>query len=325
MRVVPAATLILTVLNEQHSLPDFLLSLSAQEQLPEEIVVVDGGSTDATASLFMEWDAPVGCTLRVIVSPGANISEGRNQAVVAASHDRILVTDAGTSLDPQWASRMLAAFDGTDSPDVVSGFFTPTGETLVERAIAFAVTPRLTEVDPATFLPSSRSIGFTRDAWKAAGGYPEWLDYCEDLVFDLKLKELGHVFTFEGGAIVTWSARPTIRDFMKQYYRYARGDGKAGLWSKRHAARYGAYLVGAVLLALSFVWPWAALVLAFCAAVYLSKFWKRVWLARGAFGPGLVRGLLLVPVIVVAGDLAKMAGYPVGLRWARSRAAAGQG
>ena len=31
--------------------------------------------------------------------------------------------------------------------------------------------------------------------------------------------------------------------FWTQYYRYARGDGKADLWRKRHAARYVVYLV----------------------------------------------------------------------------------
>ena len=317
MKVVPGATLVLTVLNEQSSLPDFLISLSAQESLPSEIVVVDGGSTDATVAIFETWSVPAVCTLRVIVSPGANISEGRNHAIEAASNSRIIVTDAGTHLDKRWASFMLAAFDAPPSPDIVSGFFTPTGDTLMERSIAFTVTPRLAEIDPLTFLPSSRSIGFTRGAWAAAGGYPEWLDYCEDLLFDLKLKELGYQFHFEGDARVTWSARPSLSAFMKQYYRYARGDGKAGLWAKRHMARYSAYVVGVGLLAVTIVWPWAAIALVAGVGGYMSKFWGRVWRGRKTFGSGLFAALLLVPVIVVAGDLAKMTGYPVGLKWKR--------
>ena len=42
---------------------------------------------------------------------------------------------------------------------------------------------------PARFLPSSRSVAFRKSAWTAIGGYPAWLDYGEDIVFDLALQE----------------------------------------------------------------------------------------------------------------------------------------
>jgi GT2 family glycosyltransferase len=311
------ATLVLTVLNESASLPAFLASLERQESLPAEVVIVDGGSTDDTISVIACWQPPAGCTVTVVQSPGANISTGRNLAIARAARGRILATDAGTSLDPGWAARLLNAFDAPGSPDVVSGFFRPTGGTLLERSIAFTVTPRLAEVDGARFLPSSRSIGFTRDAWASAGGYPEWLDYCEDLVFDLRLKELGLRFAFVPEAWVTWSARSSITAFMTQYYRYARGDGKADLWRKRHAARYGAYGLGVVLAVVAFAQPLALIVLAAGAGGYLAKFWRRLWRGRDEFGAGLTAGLAIVPVIVVAGDLAKMVGYPAGLWWRR--------
>ena len=45
-------------------------------------------------------------------------------------------------------------------------------------------------------------------------------------------------------AIAHFRPRSSLRAFFKQYYRYSRGDGKADLWRKRHAIRYGAYAVG---------------------------------------------------------------------------------
>jgi glycosyltransferase involved in cell wall biosynthesis len=307
----------MTVLNEEGSLRGFLASLSAQTVTPAEIVVVDGGSTDATVALFEAWQAPAGCTVRVIVSPGANISEGRNQAIGASAHERILVTDAGTVLDPRWAELMLAGFDRTPAPDVVSGFFAAHGDTFVERTIATTITPHLSEIDGATFLPSSRSLGVTRAAWTAAEGYPEWLDYCEDLVFDLRMRELGFEFVFVGDAIVTWTARSSLASFMKQYYRYARGDGKAGLWRKRHIARYSAYAVGLVLLVASIAKPLLLVLLVVGFFAYNLKFWRRIAQGRGRFGTALLPALALGSVVVVSGDLAKMAGYPAGLAWRR--------
>lgn len=321
MAKIRAGSLVLTVLNEAQGLPIFLESLSAQTVLPSQIVVVDGGSKDSTVQLLQAWAAPAGCEMTVIERQGASISEGRNIAVAQTSNERILVTDGGTTLHSEWVERMFAAFDAPEAPHVVGGFFEPVGETFLERTIAFAVTPQLKEIDPTTFLPSSRSLGFVREAWDRVGGYPEWLDYCEDLIFDIRMKDLGFRFTFVPEAIVTWSARSSLKSFMKQYFRYARGDGKANLWWKRHVARYLAYIVGLALLVASFFAPWVAIALLAGFAIYVGKFWARVWNRRSRFGSGVMRALLMVPVIVIAGDLAKMAGYPVGLRWrARHRA-----
>lgn len=314
------SSLVLTVLNEELSLPGFLESLGRQTVMPSEVIVVDGGSSDQTVPLLHAWRSPTGEPLIVTELPGAGISEGRNQAVRIAVNEHVLVTDGGTILDPQWVEFMLEAFDADEAPAVVGGFFLPVGETFVERVIAFTITPLLSEIDSGTFLPSSRSFAFKRPAWEAAGGYPEWLDYCEDLVFDLEMKKLGLEFAFAPKALVTWSARPSISAFMKQYYRYARGDGKASLWAKRHAARYIAYLAGFGLLIASPTVPWLLVALFVGFVVYMRKFFGRVFTRRVEFGKRAVLALATVPVVVVAGDLAKMAGYPAGLLWrARNR------
>ena len=77
-------TLILTVLNEAESVGELLDSLLAQSRPPDEIVVVDGGSTDGTVRHLERYAAHR--PLRVIVEPGAGISRGRNAAIAAASH-----------------------------------------------------------------------------------------------------------------------------------------------------------------------------------------------------------------------------------------------
>ncbi|MFF2633357.1 glycosyltransferase [Microbacterium sp. NPDC058021] len=315
----PPVSLVLTVLNEARTIPSFLASVREQTSVPTEIVVVDGGSTDDTVAILRKWTPPGGCTMSVVSAPGAGISEGRNRAVRAAAHDIVLVTDGGTVLEPRWVERMRAAFDRETEPTVVGGFFRPVGAAFMERAIACTGTPRREEVSEATFLPSSRSFAFTKNAWESAGGYPEWLDYCEDLVFDLRLKERGNTFAFVPDAVVTWSARSSLPGFMKQYYRYARGDGKAGLWPKRHAVRYAAYATGLALTGASFAQPWVLVPLVVGFAAYTSKFVRRVFARRDQFGALTPLALGLAPVIVVAGDIAKMAGYPVGVRWRARR------
>src|SRR5258707_13813115 len=85
------------------------------------------------------------------------------------------------------------------------------------------------------------------DALPILGGYPEWLDYCEDLVFDLALQNAGHLFGFAPEAKVWFRPRGSLVAFFRQYFRYARGDGKADLFRRRHAIRYAVYAALALL------------------------------------------------------------------------------
>jgi len=311
-------SLIVTVKNEAVALPRLLDSMAAQTRAPDEIVIVDGGSTDETLHILQAYRARL--RLTIIAQPGANISQGRNIAIRAATGDIICATDAGTRLDEHWVEELVKPFE-TNLPtvQVVAGFFVPDPQTVFETALAATTLPVLADIRPAKFLPSSRSVAFTKAAWQQVGGYPEWLDFCEDLIFDLALRQAGFRFAFAPRALVHFRPRENLRAFFKQYYHYARGDGKANLWFTRHLIRYTTYLVAlpllVALLLLGF-WSWAV---GFLLIGFLGMFWtpyKRLfpmltplsWMER-------LRAIAWVPIIRITGDVAKMIGYPVGVVW----------
>ncbi len=309
-------SLVITVKNEAASLPALMDSIVAQERRPDEIIVCDGGSTDGTVDLLRCYESKVS-GLRILVAPGANISQGRNLAIAAAKFPVIACTDAGVRLDPAWLYLLTSPFGLPGAPDVVGGFFVPDPRSIFELAMGAAVLPELKDLDPENFLPSSRSIAFRKSAWEAVGGYPEWLDYCEDLVFDLALKKAGFRFLVEPRALVYFRPRQDLTSYFLQYYRYARGDGKADLWRQRHAIRYITYLVLVPLLGIfAEKSPLTALVGLCLAALYLRRPLQRGWhqSAQLELHERLVV-LGLIPLIRVVGDLAKMLGYPIGLLW----------
>jgi glycosyltransferase involved in cell wall biosynthesis len=313
-------SVICTVLNEGESIRRLMDSLIAQTRSPDEVVVVDGGSRDNTLSVLQEYSGRL--PLRVLIVPGANISRGRNAAVEAATGDLIASTDAGVWLEPAWLASLVAPLlcgsQSSGCPQVCSGFFVPDPQTCFERAMGATVLPSAEEVNPKTLLPSSRSVAFTKRAWAAAGGYPEWLDYCEDLIFDLRLQEAASPFAWAPDAIAHFRPRGSLPSFFKQYYRYARGDGKADLWRKRHAVRYATYLLvlPAILVLAVAASPLWLLALPAGALAYCATPYRRLRSYLSAQSPvDRMKAVLLVPIIRAAGDAAKMLGYPAGWAW----------
>jgi glycosyltransferase involved in cell wall biosynthesis len=313
-------SVIATVLNEGESIRRLLDSLAAQTRLPDEVLIVDGGSTDDTLAILERYAAQGQLPLRVLSRPGTNISQGRNAAVGAAAGEIIASTDAGVRLSPDWLAALLEPFERPDADRVavVSGFFLPDPRTDFEVALGATTLPALGEVVPQRFLPSSRSVAFRKAAAQAVGGYPEWLDYCEDLIFDFRLRERYGPFPFAPRAVAYFRPRPTLTAFVKQYFRYARGDGKADLWLRRHLVRYLTYLVAApllVALTLLHSWWWGLGFLVGGAFMFGTPL-RRLWpMTRGWGFLRQLRAFVWVPVIRVAGDVAKMAGYPVGVCW----------
>jgi glycosyltransferase involved in cell wall biosynthesis len=308
-------SLIVTVKNEAAGLGALLDSIAAQTRPPDEVVVCDGGSTDATLDVLR---AEARFPLRVLSRPGANISQGRNVAIDAATGEVIASTDAGVKLDPDWLKHLITPFEKSEGTRVVSGFFLPGPRTAFEVAMGATVLPELREIRPEKFLPSSRSVAFRKEAWREVGGYPEWLDYCEDLVFDFALREKFRPFAFAPQAIAHFRPRGTLRAFFQQYYRYARGDGKANLFLKRHIIRYATYLIGIPgIAALSVgISPWFLLLYLIGGAAYTRTPYRRLWpKLRALAAMDKLKAVALVPIIRVVGDVAKMIGYPVGVLW----------
>ena len=116
-------SLICTVLNEGQSIKNLLDSLAAQTHLPDEVVFVDGGSTDDTVATLKQVADDEKLPIRVIVEPGANISRGRNIAIKAAAGPIIASTDAGVRLDKHWLEELVKPFQTDAPPSVVAGFF----------------------------------------------------------------------------------------------------------------------------------------------------------------------------------------------------------
>jgi hypothetical protein len=95
-------SLIITVKNERAVLPLWLESIKRQTLQPDEIVVVDGGSTDGT----FEWLESVKSATFTVLQKKGNIAVGRNIAIQTAKGEIIVATDAGCLYSPEWLQKI---------------------------------------------------------------------------------------------------------------------------------------------------------------------------------------------------------------------------
>jgi glycosyltransferase involved in cell wall biosynthesis len=106
---------IIPTYNRADFLPETLASLLAQTRLPDEIIVVDDGSTDNTAELLARYTAPV----IVIRQANQGRSAARNNGVRASTSDLIAFLDSDDTLVPDSIEKRAAFFAAHPSVDVL--------------------------------------------------------------------------------------------------------------------------------------------------------------------------------------------------------------
>jgi cellulose synthase/poly-beta-1,6-N-acetylglucosamine synthase-like glycosyltransferase len=314
-----AVSLACTVRDEADNIAALLDSMLDQSRPADEIVVNDCDSRDATAAIVERYIA-AGHPIR-LVRGGHNIPSGRNNAIRHARSPLIACTDAGLTLDRRWLERIVAPLE-RGAADVVGGFFQAAPHSLFELALGATNYRQIEEIDPAGFLPFGKSVAFRKAAWEQVGGYPEWASHCEDLLFALALQRAGCRFAFAPDALVHFRPRSSLPAFARQYFLYARGDGVADLWRRRHMLRYVVYMSAGLLLGAARRRPYLLGLLGLGAYAYTRAPLRRLRARAPALATrDQVAAAALIPVIRLVGDLAKMAGYPVGvLRRLRSPA-----
>jgi cellulose synthase/poly-beta-1,6-N-acetylglucosamine synthase-like glycosyltransferase len=243
----------------------------------------------------------------VISAPGANIARGRNLAVRAAAHEVIAVSDADCVLSPDWLEHIVAPIER--GADVVAGAYRPIAESL----FAVATTAHIPDPEELRhgWLPSARSLAFTRAAFEEGGGFPEWLDIGEDMYLNLEWVRHGIHIELAPDAMTSWPVRPTPGATWRQYAKYAEGDAVAGMYRRRHAARFAAYAFGATALITRNRWLMA--LGAIGGVAYVARPLQRAWRRLRGRPLGQVSALFAVPAATAFIDLAKMWGYAKGL------------
>lgn len=248
-------SVVLTILNEARDLNRLLGALIDQSHPPDEIIVVDGGSTDGSLDILGDFTQRHD-NLHYFVETGVNIAKGRNIGILRSSGSIIAVTDGGCYPDKDWLKELVQPLLNDRNLDAVAGSLKVEAHTEFERLAGLLSLPSAPDKNEASAF-YGRSSAFTRRLFDAVGGYPEWLYTAEDSLFSRRAKELGFRIGYAKNSVLGWRPRSTLRKFSKMFFLYGRGQGRIGNANINGAIwwlRWYVLFLGSSILMPYFVW-----------------------------------------------------------------------
>jgi glycosyltransferase involved in cell wall biosynthesis len=302
-------SLVIPVRNEEESLAALVESICAQTRLPNEVILVDGGSIDRTVELARKLTSGDE-QFRVIEAGDATPGRGRNVGIAAASHEWIALTDAGIRLEPTWLERLVEVAERDAAVDVVYGNYEPVTESFFTRCAALVYCPAKVERGNGRSRgPSTASMMLRREVWREVGGIPD-LRASEDLIFFERIAERGFQVGWAPQATVWWQLQPSLARTYRKFALYSKHNIWAGRQRYWHYGVLRFYLLVIPFIALAVLhsawWLVAPLV------GFLSRVAKSIWARREGRGWGVVWNPIQfagVTGILATIDLATLVGW----------------
>ncbi len=195
-------SVVIPTFNEEENIAQCLVSLSHQTvpRSEYEIIVVDGGSKDATCEIAKKYAD------NVFTQTSRKVGGARNDGVKAAKGDVIATTDADCILPPHWIKQISEDFKNPAIAQVYGPVY-PIEEgfgNLVSLFLANSFS-RIGYYSKTFYYTLGCNTAFRKDAFEAAGMY-RCIDAGDDLEIAMRLKEHGDIY-FDNRLKVGFSMR----------------------------------------------------------------------------------------------------------------------
>ncbi|WP_448332502.1 glycosyltransferase [Streptomyces sp. DSM 41534] len=198
-------------------------ALAAQDHTgPWEVVVVDDGSSDATAEVAESRRSALPA-LRVIREAGSGgVNRARNVGCRHSRGRQLLFCDADDLVTPGWMSALVRALETAPAA----------GGALERRSLNSAAA--LAARPPAAVPGLADSFGFLpypwgancavrREVWERLDGFdPAYTYGSDDVEFFWRAQLSGAALVFASAAVVNYQLRDRPSDMARQYFRYGR-------------------------------------------------------------------------------------------------------
>jgi GT2 family glycosyltransferase len=228
----PRISVIVCSHNGGRTLRDCCEGLMKLEYRNFEVIVVDDGSVDATATIASEYD------FRVIRTKNRGLSSARNTGLEAATGEIVAYIDDDAYPDPHWLTYLAVAFLNTKHVGVGGPNITPPGDGPIADCVANAPgnpTHILLSDEEAEHIPGC-NMAFRKSALKAIGGFdPRFHIAGDDVDVCWRLRQYGWSLGFSPAAVIWHHRRNSVKTYWKQQLYYGKAEGMLELkWPENY-------------------------------------------------------------------------------------------
>lgn len=223
----PTVSVVVPVRNEIDRISVVIDNAAAQSVRPDEVVVVDGGSTDGTWELLAERARTENGWLVVVRNDKRIIPVALNLGIATAHGELIARMDAHADYPYDYLERLTDLLAARPDVTGAGSAMTTAGRGAWGKAIA-AVLSRKIGLGGARHRVGGHGgpiehvfTGcYRRAALDAAGGYDERLVANEDFEMDVRIRAAGGTLWLHPEARSTWYVRNGPGGTARQMYRY---------------------------------------------------------------------------------------------------------
>ena len=210
------ASVIVPAYNAEGHIRACLDALRAQSVAPAEIIVVDDGSTDATAKLVRENYPQV----KLVTQPNQGPARARNHGARIAKSEIIVFIDSDCVAEKDWLQEMMSPF--SDEQVVgVQGAYKTRQKSLVAQFDQMDIEyryARMYESQAAKKLDwiATYSAAYRKKLFLACNGFDETFPRAsgEDAELSYRLSARGHVLRFNPRAVVYHTHPATLGKYL---------------------------------------------------------------------------------------------------------------
>ncbi|MGZ4270781.1 MAG: glycosyltransferase, partial [Solirubrobacteraceae bacterium] len=232
----PGVAVIVPAYNEAVGIEKAVRSLAASTYPGLEIVVVDDGSTDATADIAEDLGLAQVCVVR---RPNGGKAAALTTGIGETTAEVVVMVDGDTVFEPDTIGRLVRPFGDPDVAAVSGNTKVGNRRGLlgrwqhIEYVIGFNLDRRMYEVFQSTPTVPGAIGAFRRDVLVALGGVSSQT-LAEDTDLTLSIGRLGHRVVYAEDAIAWTEAPSTLSGLWRQRYRWSFGTMQA-VWKHKGA------------------------------------------------------------------------------------------
>jgi GT2 family glycosyltransferase len=230
----PRISVVVCTYNGARTLRECLTGLAALDYPDYEVIVVNDGSTDASAAIAREF--PV----RLVSTENRGLSRARNTGLELATGTIVAYLDDDAWPDPHWLRYLATTFRHTTHGGVGGPNLQPPGDGWIAECVASAPgnPVHILVSDHEAEHVSGCNMAFRREALEAIGGFdPQFRVAGDDVDLCWRLTDAGFTLGFSPAAVVWHHRRNSIRAFWRQQRGYGRAEGMLQRkWPERHDA-----------------------------------------------------------------------------------------